>query len=129
MIALREDSGNLLLMPLEANKAGGLESKEPVVLDARLAKQKEVCPTSIRFIELNQGLVLNAVDMSGQVVEICLGHPSGMASPRNCDQLISQVRNASSVHCSTSTQGVSEVRYSLGAFSFDEGHNSFFETQ
>ena len=59
-------------MPLEANNDGGLRSQDLILLDLKLSIQKEVCPTSIRFLKSDSGLLLVAVDTNGQVIEKCL---------------------------------------------------------
>ena len=68
IIALLEETGRILLMPLVAQDGGGLSSLDPISLDKKLKSQKSASPTAMRFCEVDRSLCLVAVDPKGTVV-------------------------------------------------------------
>ena len=70
IIALLEETGRILLMPLVAQDGGGLSSLDPVTLDAKLKTQRSASPTTLRFCEVDRRLCLVAVDPDGTVIRL-----------------------------------------------------------
>ena len=68
LIALLEETGRVLLMPLVAEASGGLSSEDPVFLDVRLAEQQKASSTSLRFCQVGQKLCLVGVDTKGKFI-------------------------------------------------------------
>ena len=70
VIALLEETGKILLMPLVAQDGGGLAALDPIVLDARLKSQNSASPTALRFCEVERRVCLVAVDPDGTVIRL-----------------------------------------------------------
>ena len=70
IIALLEETGNILLMSLVAQEGGGLSALEPITLDATLKRQTSASPTALRFCEVERRLCLLAVDPEGTVIRL-----------------------------------------------------------
>ncbi|MCJ1379436.1 hypothetical protein MMC17_002537 [Xylographa soralifera] len=70
IIALLEETGNILLMSLVAQDGGGLSSLDPITLDVSLKSQKSASPTALRFCEVDRRLCLIAVDPEGTVIRL-----------------------------------------------------------
>ena len=68
LIALLEETGRVLLMPLVAEASGGLSSEDPVFLDVRLAEQQKASSTSLRFCHVGHNLCLVGVDTKGTII-------------------------------------------------------------
>ena len=68
LIALLEETGRVLLMPLVAEASGGLSSEDPVFLDVGLAEQQKASSTSLRFCQVGQNLCLVGVDTKGKII-------------------------------------------------------------
>ncbi|MCJ1436360.1 hypothetical protein MMC27_005739 [Xylographa pallens] len=70
VIALLEETGRILLMPLVAQEGGGLSALDPIALDKRLRSQKSASPTALRFCMVERRLCLVAVDPDGTVIRL-----------------------------------------------------------
>ncbi|MCJ1398285.1 hypothetical protein MMC11_001482 [Xylographa trunciseda] len=70
VIALLEETGKILLMPLVAEDGGGLSSLDPITVDTRLHAQSSASPTALRFCQLDGHLCLVAVDPQGTVLRL-----------------------------------------------------------
>ncbi|MCJ1380356.1 hypothetical protein MMC17_003459 [Xylographa soralifera] len=79
-IALLEETGKVVIMPLSPQDCRGLEERNATVLNKQLAKQRDTSPTSIRFCESNQQLYLVAVDTGGSVIKKRFGVLTGSQS-------------------------------------------------
>ena len=77
VIALLEETGRILLMPLVAQEGGGLSSLDPITLDVPLKSQKSASPTALRFCEVERRLCLLAVDPEGTVVRLHFENQTG----------------------------------------------------
>ncbi|MCJ1283639.1 hypothetical protein MMC26_002970 [Xylographa opegraphella] len=77
VIALLEESGNVLLMPLVAQDGGGLASLDPITLDSKLKSQKSASPTALRFCIRERRLCLLAVDPDGTVIKLLFQDAAG----------------------------------------------------
>ncbi|MCJ1389386.1 hypothetical protein MMC18_002243 [Xylographa bjoerkii] len=77
VIALLEETGKILLMPLEAPEGGGLSSLDPITLDVSLKSQRTASPTALRFCKVGGQLCLIAVDPAGTVIRVPFPNQTG----------------------------------------------------